>query len=545
MLQKYVIVKLNSRNAQRYKDLGYFLPQDSSLTNSKYGYKIGSELEIKTLDLSKGSKVKVERTCNSCGRKDTISYRDLGSHDFCKKCNNSTSGVNNPFYNKKHTKKSIEKIKNSKNQKDYSNSYEKMGLQKQNQYALKQGYSSYEELTRTVIEYLETYQCGANNKEFLQTVNLGRQAVKNCLKRANRSDLLHEAIEVKSNRLQKDNSLQREKFAISCGFNSAKELEENILNFFDNNKIPPYSDLVQSKFPFISLSKIVQILNKHGRSDLLNTSQSSLETEILEFLKETLPNVEIITNSRSIIKPYELDLYLPTYKLAIEFNGLYWHSSVHKPKNYHLEKRKLCEKAGINLIQINSDEWVLYKPIIQSIIKAKLGLFKNKIHARKCEVRTVSREDSVLFLKENHLMQSSVGFKSIGLYFNNQLVSLLTYKKYKEGIDIARFCNKNNTVVHGGLSKLLKYVKEENSNIKYIQSFVDLRYGTGFSLQRLGFKNEGESLGWKWTDFKLTYNRLQCRANMDSRKLSENEYANELKWFKLYDAGQRKWILRL
>ena len=84
---------------------------------------------------------------------------------------------------------------------------------------------------------------------------------------------------------------------------------------------------------------------------------------------------------------------------------------------------------------------------------------------------------------------------------------------------------------------------KKSNDIEYILSFVDLRYGNGKSLESIGFTRESVSLGWKWTDGCSTYNRLWCRANMDERKLSEREHADELGWYKIYDAGQAKYIL--
>lgn len=75
-----------------------------------------------------------------------------------------------------------------------------------------------------------------------------------------------------------------------------------------------------------------------------------------------------------------------------------------------------------------------------------------------------------------------------------------------------------------------------------MKSFVLSNYGTGNFLLNQGFKLEKETLGWEWTDFKKTYNRLKCRANMDNRCLSQSEHAKELGLFKIYDAGQRLYI---
>jgi hypothetical protein len=93
----------------------------------------------------------------------------------------------------------------------------------------------------------------------------------------------------------------------------------------------------------------------------------------------------------------------------------------------------------------------------------------------------------------------------------------------------------------------LKHVERYciNKEIKEIHNWVDLRYGTGKHLSEKNFVFARETLGWKWTDSKNTFNRLKCKANMDDRKLSEMQHAEELGWHKIYDAGQRLWVRKL
>ena len=92
--------------------------------------------------------------------------------------------------------------------------------------------------------------------------------------------------------------------------------------------------------------------------------QSKHENEINNYLKSIIPNTEIVQNERQIIKnpntknSLELDFYIPEKKIAIEFNGLYWHSDKKINKNYHLMKTNLCKEKGIRLIHIFEDEWI-------------------------------------------------------------------------------------------------------------------------------------------------------------------------------------------
>lgn len=93
--------------------------------------------------------------------------------------------------------------------------------------------------------------------------------------------------------------------------------------------------------------------------------QSTPELEIQDIFSD----FKIITNSRKIIAPYEVDIYIPKLKLAIEFNGTYWHSIYFKDKDYHITKTLLAKQKGIKLIHIFDDEWAENKEQVVSYLK--------------------------------------------------------------------------------------------------------------------------------------------------------------------------------
>lgn len=281
------------------------------------------------------------------------------------------------------------------------------------------------------------------------------------------------------------------------------------------------------------------IKDKGSTCPRCSTPSSNGENELYDFLKNYTPTIQ--NNIKTIIHPYELDIYIPDKKIAIEFNGLYWHSDKFKDKQYHTHKRKLCEEQGIQLIQIWESEWRDKKDLTKSMLLAKLGIFKVRLYARKCVIKDINSDEAQIFLNSNHIMGEFKSAKHIGLYHNDTLTSIISYKKHKEGIDISRFCSLKDTQIVGGLSKLLKEVEKRNPDVRYIQYFVDLRYGS-YGIQNLGFKLENITLGFWWTNGVSIYNRLHCKANMDERKLTQQEHAKELKLTKIYDAGQAKLI---
>ena len=222
----------------------------------------------------------------------------------------------------------------------------------------------------------------------------------------------------------------------------------------------------------------------------LNRGTSYIEKEIIELVRTYVAS--IVTNSKSVISPYELDIYIPEHNLAVEFNGLYYHSELSgKDKDYHLNKTKMCEEKGIQLIHIFEDEWIDKQEIVKSIIKNKLGLIDTKIYARKCSIKEVPSKEVQNFLLENHLQEPIYSKHNFGLYYNDELVYLICLSKPRFNknyqFELIRSCSKINTQVVGGFDRLIKYAINTLS-IESLISYVDRRYFNGS-----GYKNN-----WKF-----------------------------------------------
>jgi len=295
--------------------------------------------------------------------------------------------------------------------------------------------------------------------------------------------------------------------------------------------------------------------NKKIVMDLFDNESPQAAQDYIDGYIRKKTNIEYMVERETGIDFYNKQIltknnerYRPDFKLTetiyLDIDGLYWHSEENKKHNYHFEKRENYEGAGFRLIQIREDELNEKLDIVLSMINITMGKDVTKIHARKTEIKEISNKEAFSFFETNHLMGPLKSSKAIGLYLNNNLVMCASYKKYKDGIDISRLATIHNTIVVGGVGKLINYIIRQQ-HPSFVQSFVDLRYATGKSLELLGFKREGVALGWKWTDNKKTYNRLSCKANMDERRLSEKEYAQELGLYKVYDSGQAKYIKHL
>lgn len=260
--------------------------------------------------------------------------------------------------------------------------------------------------------------------------------------------------------------------------------------------------------------------------------------------------IKIERSNRKILNGLELDIFLPDYNLAIEVNGIYWHSDQFKNKNYHRNKTDICKNNNIQLLHIFDFEWLDYKKqeIWKSIILNKLGK-SNKIYARKCEIREISTKESKLFFDENHLSGFVGGKEKFGLFYDGKLVQAVIlgmprFSKNKNQLELIRAATIKNCIVIGGLSKLLSKIKGP------IISYADKRYSSGNGYVKTNFKLRGDSDPNYWyVKNEQIYSRISFQKHKLKDKLekydsnlteSENMKANN--FFKFWDSGNYIYI---
>lgn len=276
------------------------------------------------------------------------------------------------------------------------------------------------------------------------------------------------------------------------------------------------------------------------------------EDEICNFLKEN--NINFRQRCRDIISPYEIDIYLPDYKIGIEYNGLYWHSSLYKDKNYHLEKTEYAAKVGVYLIQIFEDEMINKREIVFAKLKHLLGLDTNKIMARKCSIREMSYNESKVFLDENHIQGSVHGTVYIGGFFEDRIVSVMVFTKRKDSYELVRFAVLNGVSISGIGSRLFKYFIEKFDPPKII-SFADRRWTTLLKptlYDKLNFKIDKilrpdyryyiiNGKMERIHKFNFRKKVLHQKYNLPL-SMTEKEMADKIKAVRLYDCGLIKYI---
>ena len=284
---------------------------------------------------------------------------------------------------------------------------------------------------------------------------------------------------------------------------------------------------------------------------------SNEERSLKEFIESLIAGKhELEVNSRKVIAPLELDLYVPSKKLAIEFDGLYWHSDAEQlDKNYHLKKTLLCEEKGIQLVHVFENEWLAKKDIVKSRLKNLLGVYDKVIYARKCQVREVGAKTSREFQERTHIQGSVAAKVNIGLFFDDRLVSLMTFGKPRfnkhHDWELLRFSPELNCHVIGGASKLLNFFEKKYSP-KSLISYADRRWSQGKLYRALGFNLNFVS-GPNYWYFKDNLCYLHSRVAFQKHKLksllehfdpSKTEVQNmhENGYHRIFDCGNLVFI---
>lgn len=290
----------------------------------------------------------------------------------------------------------------------------------------------------------------------------------------------------------------------------------------------------------------------------ISENSSISQIELFNFINENYKG-PILQNDKNIIKPYEIDVYLPELNIGFEFNGVFWHSEKFKDDKYHYKKNKLSLENDVKLYTIWEDDWNTKKEICKSFILNKLKKSKIKIGARKTNIKEVNYLESKKFLDENHLQGDVKSSIRIGLYINNELISIMTFsrlrlplnRKLKNNIgvyELTRFCNKIEHNVIGGASKLLNYFVNKYKPTE-IQTYSDNLISEGDLYRNLGFTYIHESEPGYWyvingiREHRFNWRKQKLVEMGYDKEKTEKEIMSELGFWRIYNAGNKKWIL--
>lgn len=348
------------------------------------------------------------------------------------------------------------------------------------------------------------------------------------------------------------------------------EFRNDPIAYIEKNYVnkPTLTDL--SKDLGVVESSVGYILNSRNIQDAVQYHFSKMEDEVYEFLCTVIDRESIVRNTYKVLGNLELDVYIPSKHFAIEVNPTFTHNSTKgmrstqgKPIKYHLNKTEKCSEKDVFLFHLFGYEWTWKQDICKSMIVNALGATPNRIYARKCEIRDVSYADSVKFLDENHRQGNCTSSVRLGLYFNNKLVSLMTFSKMRSTMgtgnedlsncyELTRFCNLKYTNVVGAASKLFKHFVAQ-VNVDRVRSFSDKAHTKGTLYATLGFAKLHENdPSYRWVDPMTdeSYSRVSAQKrhlkkllNDDTIDLSKTEVQimEQHGYVRVYDCGTVLW----
>lgn len=277
------------------------------------------------------------------------------------------------------------------------------------------------------------------------------------------------------------------------------------------------------------------------------------ETQLLDYVMSICSDA--IANDRSVIAPKELDIVIPSRKIAIEFNGLAWHTEARgrKHKFYHSDKTNLAAAAGYQLIHIFSNEWEDNPDLVKSRLKSKLGAM-NSIYARSCEVKMLSHDEAEKFLLRTHIQGWAQSSVNLGLYHDGVLVAVMTFGKprfnRKYQWELIRLASDVDVRIVGGAAKLFKFFLDHYEP-KSVISYCDLRWNNGVVYQKMGFTktHTTDPNYWYVSKNRFLHHRTQFQKHKLSEKLNtfdpsltewENMQANG--YDRIWDCGNDVWV---
>ena len=284
------------------------------------------------------------------------------------------------------------------------------------------------------------------------------------------------------------------------------------------------------------------------------------ENEVTKFVRSSVEEREIgefceklgfdtVYNHKGLIGDTnkEVDIFIPNVNVAIEYNGLYWHSSKFNKRFEHRDKTNECIKNDVKLIQVFEDEWKYKKRIVMNRLRSILGKSQGKIYARKCIVKEIDVENAKKFLNKYHLQGYVQANVKLGLFYKNRLVAVMTFGKPRFNKnyewELLRFATIGNFSINGGCGKLFKFFT--NNYDGSIISYSDRRWGTGEVYQKVGFEKIGVSEpnyfyinhDKRFSRYLFQKHKLKDKLSIFDENLSEVENMKNNGFYQIWDCG--------
>ena len=332
-----------------------------------------------------------------------------------------------------------------------------------------------------------------------------------------------------------------DKYGVKGGF-TKERVEE-----FNNERELRTGYRISTQNPEVK-KKLLESMSKSDRF------VSGPEREIREFF-ETKHNIKVVSGAFNIIPGKQLDLFFPEFKVAVEYNGCYFHSEGNGGREFakwrHVEKTNLCEERGIQLIHVWEDEWTDSKEKVLRLIESKLGLIKPSIYARQCSL--IKNPNTYQLYSETHIQGHANASVVYGLEYKGSLVASMGFTKTSTpGVyELSRFATRG---VYGAFGRLLKAFCKDNEWSE-IFSFGDRCVVS--RLKNIYLTHGFEETGISSPDYKYTSGRRDRIHKFNFRKAvllrkhpeldaswTESEMAEFLGYKRIYGCGLIRYSLK-
>lgn len=339
---------------------------------------------------------------------------------------------------------------------------------------------------------------------------------------------------------------------------SFSNIENNISLYTEENKTKTLKQISEDhKISIEQLKKAFRTKGIRVKNHSYNKSKGELECR--DFIRSLGEDCF----SYSFEKTFEIDCFVQNKNFGVEYCGEFWHrfDPQKNNKKYHWNKYQYFHSKGIQIMTIFESEWkdARKNAILQSMIRSRLKHSSiENIGARKCSLREISKKEASNFHYHNHISGSTISSLDIGLFHEEELVSVLSFlksrfnKRYE--YEISRFCSKLNHNVSGGFSRMFNhFIKLYDP--KSILTYADLRFGSGNVYSKNGMNFMGttppnyyyfdKSLGYLENRMKFQKNKLKTLfPNEYDSKKTEYQIMNDAGYYCVYDCGNNRyeWI---
>jgi hypothetical protein len=285
-------------------------------------------------------------------------------------------------------------------------------------------------------------------------------------------------------------------------------------------------------------STVCRNLNSMGLRDPFKSSE---EMEVVRFLTN-IGVTKIVRNSRSLLgNRKEIDIFLPDYGIAIEYNGVHWHHTEidHMYDMYHRDKFLDAENKEIKLISLFSSVWHAKKPTVKMELLNALGLNDDKADLVDCELVIVTDQDASDFHETYNVLGYAGGTLHYGLISNDEIISVMSFTVTGSVLELTRYSY--NTVVDGGASAMLDQCIFD-ANPSTIFSYTDNEWLRGDMMSELGFTmiEDVDPVCWYLSDRSSILYKTESEFEIEFEAASAT---SKPKMKSVWSCGSRKWEL--